>query len=344
MSPSDLVRELIYPLTNLTLLIAMLVFFLLGKLASAAGLLGIWLFVVIMPAYFRYLMSVLAARMSDREPEPPGIEMFNWIAGAWTLMPLLVLVGIGWLTLELADYVGPLAAVPAAILLLLAYPASMAILAMTHSAIGSINPVAIVTLIRICGPRYLMVPTVITVLTGTVYFFGAAGLPRPAVEFAEVYLFFLLFSLTGAVVGKSDVQKYLENPDPVGPEEDVVESLAEKQRVKVLDHAYGLVSRGNRAGGFAHIKAHLDRSASVTDDFRWFFEEMLCWEDSDPALFFAQRYLHHLLEVDEHVQALKLLSRCLLANPRFRPLPEDRGRAIELAETYEREDLIKHLS
>ena len=100
MSPSELLRELAYPASNRTVLMAMLVFFLLAQLAAAAGMFGIWLLIVILPAYFRYLIALLETRLHGRRSEPPGIEMFNWIAGLWTFMPLIVLVGMGWGLLE----------------------------------------------------------------------------------------------------------------------------------------------------------------------------------------------------------------------------------------------------
>ena len=270
--------------------------------------------------------------------------MFNWIAGAWALMPLLLLCAISWGVIELSARVGPVTALTAAAVLILTYPASIAILAMTHSAIGSINPVAVVTLIRICGPRYLIIPGVVILVAAGLYFLDRAGAPHIVVEFSGVYLFFLLFSLTGAVVGESEVSKYVENPDPVAPEEEAVEAQAEKNRARILDHAYGLLSRGNRDGGLVHIQSYLHQSVSVADDYRWFFDAMLRWEDNQHALFFAQHYLHYLLNANEAVLALKLLSRCMLENPRFRPLPEDLARVRELAADHARDDLSRQLS
>ena len=74
MSPNDLLREIAYPLRNTTVLTAMIVFFLLGKLAAAAGLFGLWLSIVILPAYFRYLMAVLEFRYSGHRIEPPELK------------------------------------------------------------------------------------------------------------------------------------------------------------------------------------------------------------------------------------------------------------------------------
>ncbi len=56
MKASDAAREILYPLRDAGIVLAMLVFWLLGSLAFAAGLLGLWLLIVIVPAFFRYAL------------------------------------------------------------------------------------------------------------------------------------------------------------------------------------------------------------------------------------------------------------------------------------------------
>jgi len=67
------------------------------------------------------------------------------------------------------------------------------------------------------------------------------------------------------------------------------------------------------------------------------------WESTDAALFLAQMYLTRLLLAQRDVEALKLMSRCLLENKRFKPLAKDRGAALAAAERQGNEDLIKYL-
>lgn len=343
MSPARFFREIGYPLTNGTLLMAMLVFFLLGQLVALAGLFGIWLAIVILPAYFRFLIDVLESRMSGREVDPPSIEMFNWIAGAWTLMPLVILIGITWGTIVTYQAFGETATWILGIVLLTLYPASMAVLAITHSALASINPLNIINLIRECGPAYPIAPLTIGAMTVLLYLLARSGLPAFAISIGEIYLFFLTFSLTGAIVADTDVNQQIDIPDPIEPDADAVDALTERVRTKILDHAYGLVSRGNRAGGLAHIETYIEDAALRSDEYHWFFEEMLRWEDTDPALMLGQYYLSHLLDMGDRATALKLMSRCYLENPRFRPLPEDRPRSLELVREQGRDDLIKRL-
>ena len=47
-----MIREILYPLTDMAIVLALIIFLLLEILAEAAGVLGIWLAIVILPAYF----------------------------------------------------------------------------------------------------------------------------------------------------------------------------------------------------------------------------------------------------------------------------------------------------
>ena len=58
MSPREVLAELSYPVRSLTPVLALLVFGLLITLASHAGLLGLWLLIVVVPAMFRFLVML----------------------------------------------------------------------------------------------------------------------------------------------------------------------------------------------------------------------------------------------------------------------------------------------
>ena len=220
-------------------------------------------------------------------------------------------------------------------------PAPIGMLALSRSPLASINPVALTALVRVCGTQYLLVPAMLAGLVVALYLAYRLGLPRLIVDFADLYIVFLLFTLTGAIVARSDAVKLVE---PVTPEEAEPERVLEnwtRERVAALDHAYGLISRGNRDGGLQHIEAFIGRSTFTLEDSAWFFENMLRWEESGPALFFGQRYLTTLLNHDEEVAALKVLARCGLENPRFRPAVHDRDRLAQLVDAHNRDDLRK---
>ena len=71
MKATEVGRELLYPLTDMAIVIAMIFFWLLFGLAQNAGLLGIVLMIILMPAYLRYLLYLLEARANNRSAPVP---------------------------------------------------------------------------------------------------------------------------------------------------------------------------------------------------------------------------------------------------------------------------------
>jgi hypothetical protein len=60
---------------------------------------------------------------------------------------------------------------------------------------------------------------------------------------------------------------------------------------------------------------------------------MLRWEQKQHALFFAQHYIHDMLQHGEKITALKVIMRCRLIDDQFHPSREDLPAVIEAAES-----------
>lgn len=113
----------------------------------------------------------------------------------------------------------------------------------------------------------------------------------------------------------------------------------EKARKNVLNHAYGFISRGNRDGGFKHIFEWIEDDPDPAAAWAWFFARMSRWENQEPALFFAQHYVHDHLRHGEQVSAVKLIMRCRLVDERFRPSADDLPAAIAACESCNNPEL-----
>jgi hypothetical protein len=163
------------------------------------------------------------------------------------------------------------------------------------------------------------------------------------VHFVALYLAFAFYALTGGIVRPYRLQDEVDIPEPVEPDGAAAGVRLAQARSDVLGHAYGLISRDNRAGGLRHLEDWIGRDPSPAAAYRWFFEQMLRWERKEPALFFAQRYLSWLLKNGEDVAAVKLMLRCRLENETFQPLPEDREFAREAAERCQQDTLAGRL-
>ena len=120
--------------------------------------------------------------------------------------------------------------------------------------------------------------------------------------------------------------------EPVELPPDAAAKELDNDRKRVLNHAYAFISRDNRAGGFDHIFDSIAEDPDPADAWSWFFDCMLGWEDQQTALFFAQHYLHDLLQRGDQLRAVKVMLRCELVDEQFRPMPDDRAAAIAAAE------------
>lgn len=130
--------------------------------------------------------------------------------------------------------------------------------------------------------------------------------------------------------------------DPV-PDDKEVEQLR-KERTVVLNHAYGFISRDNRAGGFKHIRDWIEQDPDPDDAWSWFFDQMMLWEIKDPAQLFAQEYLTRLLHDGDCHKAVKVITRCRHVNESFLPLVDDRELAREAAEICGHDELAATLT
>lgn len=343
MRAAEVGRELLYPLRNREIVYATVFFWFLFGLAWLAKLFGIALMFLTLPASMRYLLTLLDARANGQRPPVPAIEMFNPADSLWTLTPFIHVAFGTWLAIVLQMTQVTIAGTLVRMAMLAILPASVAVLAMTHSPFASLNPLTLSRMMRACGIAYVIVPLTLIAISEALLILFRSGVPFFLVSLGLSYALVLLFSMTGAVLHARDIarQVAIEEPLEAGPEE-LARDL-ESQRQKVANHAYGFISRGNREGGFAHIRQWLDKEAAVDEAWQWFFREMLRWEDTDPALFFAQDYLARLLEWHRESEAIKLIARCLHENESWRPAGSDNARVIELLGRQGRDDLLAQL-
>ncbi len=162
-------------------------------------------------------------------------------------------------------------------------------------------------------------------------------------ELLTAYLVFAFFALIGAVVRPYQFHDEIRIHEPAEPGQELLDEQLQSARTNALNHAYGFISRGNRAGGFKHIRDWLGTDPEPDGAWQWFFDQMVLWEIKEPALVFAQTYLSRLLAEREYVAAVKLMMRCRLINEAFRPLPDDRELAIEAAEQCGNDELMRSL-
>lgn len=338
MKPADVVRALVYPVTDSSVLIPLLVFWLLTSFAIWGGLLGLFLvFLIVVPAVIRFQMIVLEARARGVRPATPDIGFFNWFGNAWTLFPFVIVVVLTWATVLAGRNFGTAWAILPVLFAATFLPASVAVLAITHSPLQSLNPLALSRLWKTCGGTF-WVATVFLIAASWLAA-EATRLPVIWASLARLLLSFGFFSLVGSLIQPYGLVADIAIPAPVEKDAAAKAADLDKVRTDILDHAYGFVSRDNRAGGLKHVLDWIDKDPDPVAAWAWFFEHMLRWENQGPAMFFAQHYLHDQLQHGEQAPAVKLMMRCRLVDEQFRPWPADVPAATVAADACANEEL-----
>lgn len=350
MKATDVLREILYPLTDMATILAMLFFWLiysfLKLLPAALGVIGlviaVFILVIVAAAFLRFLTYLLEARANGRQSPVPTEEFFSPLSNTWSLAPTILAAVLIWGGLWISNY-GLFLLSLYGLVIVFVFPATLAILAITHSPAESLNPAAVLRMMRVCGPSYVAAPLSIVVLTALFSWLGSVGVPQAFLDFGMIYQSALMFSLMGGVLYLNDVAAEVDIGSPLTATAEEVANDLVKKRQKVASHAYGFISRGNREGGFAHILDWIQKEPDVDAASSWFFAEMMKWESNDAAQYFAQIYLAHLLHHEQDAKALKLISTCLYTNPVWKPNPEDRPHVLTLVEKHQRSDLLKQL-
>ena len=333
------------------MLLAIIIFFLLYQVAFLlryvhfvlALVLAAQLVVFVLPSLMRYLMQLLEARARGNDLEPLNAESLTWIGNTWSLFPLLTIGAFVYAVYVLGSQFGTAAAAVIGLLFTLTIPASLAILAVTHTPLHSLRPAAIVEVIRRSGPRYLVGPAFIIAAVTATWRLNAEFNSDLLTEFVAFWLLFAAFVLFGEVVRPQTLHDEVDIYEPLDPDQRLRKDVQVQERTMVLNHAYGFASRGNVAGALSHLYRELDRDPDAATGWPWYLDRMLQWENADAALRFAQQYLKRLLHAEEYTAAMKLISRCRLVNENFKPLPEDHDLAIEAARASHNDELINFL-
>ncbi len=341
---ADLARELAYPLTNGAVLLSWLALFLVVKFAVSGGVLGLLLLLLVLPSLFRYLMRVLEARSRGNDPGPLTVDDLLWFGSAWSLFVIVHVAVLIYVSQFLGRRYGLGVMLAADALLAAVIPASLAALAITRNPAECLMPRAVAGVIERCGTMYWTLPTYIVIAAGLIGWLHTQPLSGFLVDLFSAYLVFAFFVLTGAIVRPHNLHDEVMIHEPAEPDQEVLDDALLKDRTNVLNHAYGFISRDNRAGGFRHIRDWLDQDPAPEDARAWFLDQMLRWEAKEPALIYAQTYLSRLLEDGNYVTAVKVMMRCRHVDEAFKPLPEDRDLAVTAAETCGNDELLRALS
>lgn len=301
-----------------TILITAAVYGLLALIVSQAGLFGIWLGVLLLFSLWRYCYSVLrAVAQGHRRIPAPDAESFN-IVGDWSvfwhavLFPGLFVAGL------LYQPVGLIFSV----LVVIAFPASAALVATTSNIAQSVNPAAMIGIARTLGPDYFgLVCGYLTVLAGAIlilYLLGSlAGILSLFMSFVvEIWALLASFALIGSALRAHRLEFQIAGE--VVPREEELLKLRHQEWNRDLDIAYTAFRSGLDSAGYKTLHNLVDANNDSLEVNHWLVENMLDWQDKKYALGVAAKLMPRLLGKNDRAGALELYQRCRRRDPNFK--------------------------
>lgn len=331
MRPGSLLKAAILPIVEPAVLFPLLMFWVFLCIGTSGSVFGLVVLILCLPPVFRYQMIILEAGAKGQVPAAFDAEFFNWTGSMWTLFPLPVVIGLFVLGHYAADCCGMAGAYAVVALASGLLPASFAVLAITHSPLQSLNPIAIGRLLKATGESFWVASVYLAVVCWVAV--SAEQLPNLAGNFVQLFVLFSFSSVTGTLIEPFDLVDDVDIPDALEADDDELAEKLEVARSAVLAHAYGFVSRNNREGGLNHIVGWIEKETDVAAAWAWFFDRMLAWEQQQHALFFAQKYIHDALRHGEKIPAVKVILRCRLVDEQFHPFRDDLPAAVAAAES-----------
>jgi hypothetical protein len=340
-------------LTDSSLIVAAVFYGGLLALAMAAGLLGIWLGIVISLSLWRHCYAVLRSIAQGRRriptPEPKSLNPAGEFALVWHFVAFPALLIVLAVVHPFGQSVlGQLASIAAGIAVIFVLPASAATMALTSSLEAAFNPANIAHVVRTFGrDYYVLVAACIAILLATgitnAYVFPILGfLAGIGSDMLTVWAVLVVFALTGSLL-----RTHRNDFDIPGERETNDEWQARAQRDewrKTLDLAYASISRGLVAEGYELLHRLSAESGDSLEIRYWLFDNMLTWEDRSHALQIAARLIERHVEDGENYSAFELFVRCRGLERNFSVEPPIAAALADFARSIGRQGLADELS
>jgi len=296
-------------LADPTLIVVSVVYGAALVLAGTALLFGIWLGILVLLSVARYAYEVLRTAAQGRSHLPaPSIETMNPVGELSFVLHFVFFAG---LAVVLADPPLPQgspwiqAARLALVVVVLVFPASAALLAITRDLSAALDPRQFVALIREIGRAYAGIHVVGAGIALVVAVLDGAGrLGELLAAPIAIYGVLAVFFATGIVLRSA--RDVLEIPGEKEPESEYAERQLHREWQAQLDAAYASIRSGLVAQGYRTIESLVEGAGSSDAAYRWVLQQMLDWEDKTHARAFGAGYVDRLLAADRRHAALEL--------------------------------------
>ena len=316
----DVLGFLRIPLKTAALLV-IVVFSVLLLVAIKAGLLGIWLGLLLLTGLFNYTF-ILFDSVLDGETEPPvlAIEMMNLANAPRPLLLLAVVLAVFFASRAATYWIGPFAAVLAAVLFVGLLPAMLAVQAVTGMTWQAVNLATSARLIRRLGSDYFNVIGFVAAasLLGS-WCLSIDALPLVVRIAIVLYLWLAAFCLLAGVVraraddlGLDDAWTPVADEDRAPPDED-------RARTRFVDRVYAEWRGGAHANAWSSVSERVGQAPDALHELEALYEAVSRWPDPRLANRLARELLPMLLAAKRTGEAVDLVRERLRFDKDFRP-------------------------
>lgn len=287
-------------------------------IGDAAGVLGIPVLLIAASWIWTYAYLLVVATAHGLPLPVLAVENANPWHEPRPLLQLALLAAAGSLAWWLDQRLGAWPAVGIGLLTLLAFPASLALLAVEGEVVRAASPVAIARVAAGLGVRYLWL-----FVLGTVYaavLVALAGvLPRIAILAVGQLLLFSLCTALGAALYARRHELGFEAW--CTPERDAERDArtAERARAALAAELYGLIRARRPEVAWAQARAWLERTGRDPAAYRWLRERALSWGETRFADRLGDELVARLIALGRRGEALDEVEACWRRDGRYAP-------------------------
>lgn len=278
--------------------------------------------------FLKYCFVLLdAALAGDEEPPVLSVEMINPFDEQRPLAQA-ILIAAGW---AVASWLGARLGRPALVVsgaaMLLALPASVAVLGITGNPFRAAYPVSLAALIRGMGRDYGWLLLATLACGGGLYALARTEVPLSLLVVLGQLALLTLFALIGGAVHENRFALGVTTRTRAERRAEREQREHTSERNRMLDRSFTHARLGRIGDAWAeierwtleHCRDAPERRAQTHDEYTALIESASRWDDPRIADRLVSEHLARLLTERETGRALDVLERRLASNPRFRP-------------------------
>jgi hypothetical protein len=298
---------------------------------------------------FRFAYHVLReVALGRKNITPPDLESTNPVgetslalhAALYTLLPIMFLLMPQIIVGPAGEYVRVLGLV----LVVGTFPASVAVMAMTHNSAAALSPMSIGAVIKVLRTDYVLLLGwcgAVALLAGlaSALFGGGIGIVD---DIIATWGFLALFALVGSAIRAHRADFDYHDVDEIRAQH--AEEDRRRAWQSAVDRAYASIRSGFVDQGYNTLKQLLAAEHDSLEVYQWVFNRMLDWQEQRFALDLARRFVVRLVEEKREPAALDLIQQCRRLSPTFSITPDVASKLSVYAGSTGRPKLAQELA